>query len=99
MSSRNLPLPFFPVAPETYDRRYMAEVVRAFSVYLVQMQNPGEGRNTFTVFTALQTNDVGLEPGAVFQVDGVLRVSLADRPYPAGVGATGAVGAVTVSTP
>ena len=64
--SRNLVLPFFPVAPAEYDQQYFAEVVRSFSVYLDQMQNPGEGRNTFSVFTNLQTDDSGLEPGAIF---------------------------------
>jgi hypothetical protein len=38
------------------------------------MQNPGEGRNTFTVFTALQTDDSGLEDGAVFNHGGQLGV-------------------------
>ena len=59
--SRNLVLPFFPVAPTQYDQQYLAEVVRSFAVYLEQMQNPGEGRNTFSVFTNLQTDDSGLE--------------------------------------
>ena len=64
--SRNLVLPFFPVAPQDYDQRFMDEVVRAFSVYLQQMQNPGEGRNTQLVLTNLKTDDVGLETGALF---------------------------------
>jgi hypothetical protein len=32
------------------------------------MQNPGEGRNTFSVFTTLQTDDYGLEPGTIFNM-------------------------------
>ena len=52
--SRNLVLPFFPTPPEEYDQQYMSELVRAFSVYLTQMQNPGEGRHTGLALTNLQ---------------------------------------------
>jgi len=62
--SRNLNLPYFPIAPEKYERKYFDEVIRTYSTYLIQIQNAGEGRNTFTVFTALQTDDSGLEDGA-----------------------------------
>ena len=96
--SRNLVLPFFPVAPTQYDQQYLAEVVRSFAVYLEQMQNPGEGRNTFAVFTNLQTDDSGLEPGTIFNHDGYVRVPLAHSPYVRGSLATGAVGTVTVTT-
>ena len=61
------------------------------------MQNAGEGRNTFTVFTALQTDDFNLETGAVFNHDGQLRVPLTHSPYVRGSQATGSVGSVTVS--
>lgn len=93
--SRNLVRPYFPVPPSEYSQTYIAEVVRAFSVYLVQMQNPGEGRNTTIVLTNLQENDVGLEIGALFQQDGFVKVARIGSPHPAGVAATGAVGSVT----
>jgi len=94
--SRNLVLPFFPVPPEGYTQEYMAEIMRSFTVYLTQIQNPGEGRNTFTVFTALQTDDSGLENGAVFNHEGQLRVPLANSPYVRGSQTIGGVGSVTV---
>ena len=97
--SRNLPLPFLPVPPAGYDQSYLAEIVRALSVYMQNERNPGEGRNTFTVFTNLQTDDVGLEPGAVFNHGGYLKVSALNTPHVRGSSATGAVGSVTVSTP
>ena len=65
--SRNLNLPFFPIPPDEYNKEYFAEVLRSYSTYLQNMQNPGEGRNTFTVFTNLQTDDSGLEDGTVFR--------------------------------
>jgi hypothetical protein len=97
--SRNLPLPFLPVPPAEYDQSYLSEVVRAISVYMQNERNPGEGRNTFTVFTNLATNDVGLEPGTVFNHGGYLKVSELNTPHVQGSSATSAVGSVTVSTP
>lgn len=41
MATRETPVPYFPNAPQLYDQRYFSEVVRAFSVYLQQSQNPG----------------------------------------------------------
>jgi hypothetical protein len=96
--SRNLVQPFFPVAPNEYSSRYFDEIVRSFSVYLQQQQNPGEGRNTFTVFTNLQNDDVGLEPGAVFNAGGFLKISQTNTPHARGSSALGVVGQVTVVT-
>jgi len=39
----NTPVPYLPAPPETYDRSYMAQVVRAFSVFAQQTNNPGVG--------------------------------------------------------
>ena len=95
--SRNLVLPFFPIPPSEYDRQYLSEVVRSFSVYLEQMQNPGEGRNTALVLTNLQTDDSGLENGALFQQAGFVKITLANMPHVGGQSATGSVGSVTVT--
>jgi len=96
--SRNLVLPFFPVAPQEYDQRYTDEVVRSLATYLQQMQNPGEGRNTFIVLTNLQTDDSGLETGALFQQGGFVKIALINTPHVRGSSATGSVGTVTVTT-
>tara|TARA_R110002153_G_C13316576_1_gene496752 strand:+ start:2654 stop:2950 length:297 start_codon:yes stop_codon:yes gene_type:complete len=96
--SRNLVLPYFSLAPETYNKTYFDEITRSFSVYLQQSQNPGEGRNTNIVLTDLPTDDVGLEIGALFQQGGFVKVTLADRPHARGSLGTGVVGDVTVTT-
>ena len=96
--SRNLVLPFFPIPPSEYDRQYLAEVVRSFSVYLEQMHNPGEGRNTALVLTNLQTDDSGLENGALFQQAGFVKIALVNTPHARGQQATSSVGSVTVTT-
>ena len=89
-------IPYFAAAPFEYDRSYMAQVTRAFSLYAQQMQNPGEGRNTYTVYTNLQQNDYGLEVGTVYRQGNVLYITLLDTAAPAGVSATALTGTVTV---
>jgi hypothetical protein len=96
--SRNLVRPFFPVPPSEYKQEYFAEMVRSFSTYLENMQNPGEGRHTQLVLTNLQTDDSGLETGALFQQDGYVKVTLPNTPHVRGSQSTGAVGDVTVTT-
>lgn len=96
--SRNLPQPYFPIPPQDYQQRYFAEVVRSFSVFVEQQQNPGEGRHTELVLTNLQTNDQGLEVGALFEQDGFVKITKANTPHVGGLAATGGVGSVTVTT-
>ena len=97
--SRNLPLPALATPPEDYDPRYLRQLVEQLGIYFEAWRNPGEGRNTTLTLTALPETDGGLEPGALFQQDGFLKVTLARKPHPAGLSATGSVGSVTVSTP
>tara|TARA_R110002153_G_C13286623_1_gene494548 strand:- start:212 stop:523 length:312 start_codon:yes stop_codon:yes gene_type:complete len=102
--SRNLVLPFFPVPPEEYNQEYMAEIMRSFSVYLTQIQNPGEGRHTTLSLTNLQTDDQGLAPGELFEyrdasgMMGFVKIALANISNLRGIEATGEVGSVTVTT-
>jgi hypothetical protein len=96
--SRNLAIPYFPNAPMEYNQQYFAEVVRAFSLYVQQIQNPGEGRNTFSVFTNLQTDDSGLELGAIFNHGGYVKVAEINTPHLRGSAGTGQVGTVSVTT-
>ncbi len=98
MATREAPVPYFPIAPQAYDQRYMSEVVRAFSVYLAQSQNPGEGRNTFSVFTNLQTDDSGLELGGIFNHGGYVMVTQLNTPHLRGSAGVGQVGTVAITT-
>lgn len=41
MSVGNLPVPYFPTPPREYDRQYMSQLIRAFSVFAQQVNNPG----------------------------------------------------------
>ena len=95
--SRNLVRPFFPIPPQEYNQGYFNEVIRAFSVYLDQMQNPGEGRHTRLVLTGLPNSDQGLETGSLFERNGFVKITIAAQPNLLGVLATGAVGSVTVT--
>ena len=96
--SRNLTLPFFAVPPGEYSQQYFVELVRSFAVYLTQQQNPGQGRNTELVLTNLQTDDSGLETGALFQQSGFVKITLINSPHVRGSVGTGTVGTVTVTT-
>lgn len=98
MSNRNLIRPFFPDPPTGYSQRYMQEITRAFSVFISQFQNPGDARHTVLTLTNLQDNDQGLEAGALFQVDGFVKITQAHSPHVGGVSGTGGVGTVTVTT-
>ena len=96
MANRSLVQPFFAVPPRFYNQEYMYSVVRAFSVFLNVVMNPGDIRATTIVLTNLPASDSGLEPGALFAQGGYVLITEANRPHPGGVEATGAVGTVTV---
>lgn len=96
--SRNLILPFFAVPPTQYDQQYFANLTRSFAVYMEQQQNPGEERATRLTLTDLQTDDYGLETGALFQQGGFVKVTLSNSPHVRGSTGTGEVGTVTVVT-
>jgi hypothetical protein len=74
------------------------EVIRAFSVFIQQIQNPGDARHTELTLTGLQSNDQGLEEGALFEVNGFVKISRSFNPHVSGAGATGSTGSVTVTT-
>lgn len=97
--ARRLVQPLFPLPPPQYDQRYLAEIVRAFAIFLEQTQNPGELRATAITLTDLQNSDYGLEPGALFESGGFVKITRADAPNVAGTSGTSGVGTVTVSTP
>lgn len=49
--SRNVPIPYFPIPPQSYNQGYFAELTRAFSVYTQQMNTPGPWRATELTLT------------------------------------------------
>lgn len=97
--SRNLVRPYFGIPPVQYQQNYFSEVIRSFSVFLEQSQNPGEGRNTTIVLTNLQEDDYQLENGTLFQQDGYVKVVRQNSPHLRGSVANGTVGSVSVVTP
>ena len=96
--SRKLTRSFFAVPPGQYDQTYFSQLVQSFYFLLEQLQNPGDARHTTMTLTNLQTNDQGLEPGALFQQDGFVKITQANTPHVGGIASTGEVGSVTVST-
>jgi len=96
--SRITNVPYFPIPPQGYQQRYFAELVRSFSIYLAQQQNPGEGRHTNLVLTDLPEDDFNLENGELFQQDGFVKITRAFNPHVRGISGTGAIGVVSVTT-
>jgi len=41
VSTREVAAPYFPIPPQAYDQNYFSEVIRSFSIFLSQSQNPG----------------------------------------------------------
>jgi len=70
MSTRGIPAPYFPSPPQGYDPRYFAEVVRAFSVYIQQTQNPGTA-----VFNTLNLLNLPVHANNAAAVSGGLKVN------------------------
>jgi hypothetical protein len=98
MSTRQVPAPLFPYPPTEYQQQYFADIVRAFGVFVEQQRNPGEARATKMTMTNLPSNfDVSLETGALFEVDGFVKISKLNAPHPQGNGSTTTLGSVSVT--
>jgi hypothetical protein len=93
-----LTTPIFSRPPSQYEVGYFADLIRSLISLVTYVRAVGEGRQTTIVLTNLASNDVGLEPGTIFQVNGALRIAVLYSPYPAGTSASGRVGSVTVTT-
>ena len=74
MSISKVPLPQFPLPPAEYDRIYFDELVRALTQLVTQIQNPGELRGTKITLTDLPTSPTGLETGALYNDNGIVKV-------------------------
>ena len=94
--SRGLVQPLFPNPPKGYDQNYQAEVLRAFSIFLQQVSNPGPWQASALTLPHLQTDNYKLPLGGIFQYGDELRITVANMPYLRGSQATGAVGQATV---
>ncbi len=94
--SRGLVYPLFPSPPEAYDPFYQSEVMRAFSVFLQQVSNPGPWQASALTLPNLQTDNYALPLGGVFQYGDELRITVSYLPYARGSQATGSAGQTTV---
>ena len=73
--SNQVTLPYFPNPPSQYDQRYISEVVRAFSLYLQQIQNPGTA-----VFNTLNLLNLPIYADNASAVSGGLAVNDVYKP-------------------
>ena len=97
MSSRSVASPRLPLPIGDIDQAYIIDLVRVLDLFIQQSDNPGEGRNTKVVFTAMPTSDVGLEAGTLYRIGNDVKISLLNIAGVDGVSVTNSVGTVTVS--
>ena len=98
MSQRRVATPLFPqVPPAEYSPTFFSDLIRSFSLFVEQVNNPGEGRNTTMVVTAMPSSEYGLEPFSLWHRDGDVRIALASMPQPDGASMTAVSGEVTVA--
>jgi len=97
MSSRDLASPRLPQPNGELTIDYMYDLVTTLEFFIQQQDNPGEGRNTKIVFTALPTSDVGLEEGTLYRIGNDVKVSLLNIAGVNGNSSTMTLGSVTVS--
>lgn len=95
---RRITLPTFGRAPDTYDQAYTDNMSRLLNQLMTALRSTGEGRHTNIVLTNLPNNDYNAEPGTIFEINGVLYVSVRYRAFVQGLRATTSVGNVTVTT-
>ncbi len=95
--SRSLVPPRLPQPNGGISVEYMYDLVTTLDLFIQQQNNPGEGRNTKVVFTALPTSDVGLEQGTLYRIGNDVKVSLLNIAGVNGNSGTSSVGSVTVS--
>lgn len=95
---RRLTLPAFGGAPAVYDQRYMNDLSRLLNQLVSALRSTGEGRHTNIVLTNLPTNDYNAEPGTIFEINGVLYVSVPYRAFVQSLSTTAQVGTVAITT-
>jgi len=92
-------LPRPPLPREEYSKEWADDLVRMLAQLIDIMTNPGQGRNTFLVLTALPDSDVGLEPGTLYKSGNDVKITVANIAAPSGASLTISPGTVTISTP
>ena len=98
MASNVTPFPRLPTPQGQIDNIYMTDLVRALETFIGLVENPGGSRATDLTLTALQSgNDVGLEAGALYELDGFVKITLVNVSACSGISATSGLGTVTVA--
>lgn len=66
--------PRLPDAPDEYNVRFMADLIRALEIFIQQERTPGELRGTKITLTDLPTSSSGLETGALYNDAGTVKI-------------------------
>ena len=95
------PPPRLPEAPENYDQRYMADLLRALEIFISQERTPGEMRGTKLTLTNLPSSVITADVnGAVSSSTAVTIDNVQNGTITVGqiVRATAITGIVTIAT-
>ncbi len=95
------PPPRLPEAPENYDQQYMADLLRALEIFILQERTPGEMRGTKLTLTNLPSSVITADVnGAVSSSTAVTIDNVQNGTITVGqiVRATAITGIVTIAT-
>lgn len=83
---RRLSYPSIPNPPKVYSQSHMLDLTRSINDLITYIRAAGQGRNSSLVLTNSPTQEVGLEPGTIYDDLGVLRIAHGSQ-YPEPIGA------------
>ncbi len=87
--------PALPVPPESYDARYISQLLRILTLFFNRVTAPDVLQAHTAVFTGLPTSPAGLAEGALWVDGDVVRVVTPGWAYPAGQTVVTEVGTIT----
>ena len=96
--SISIPSILFPNPTPEYSQSHQSEIFRSINIFTEQLRSINNITLSSLNLKDLPRNNIGLRIGDVFQVDGVLLITVTHKPYTAGNEATVSVGNVTVGT-
>jgi len=75
MALIEIPPPRLPEPPDQYSQSYLSDLVRALELFISQERTVGPIRGTKITLTDLPTSATGLEPGALYNDSGTVKVA------------------------
>ena len=97
MAMRSFRAPPLPLAPLSYDRSYLNQLVRVLNLYFTHLDSQNPLHLEGLVLTDLTEAPVGLPPFSLYRDGRSVKILLPQDTGVAGLSATASVGSVTVT--